>query len=196
QPDGGEFSDPAARGSGRLHLRSHHPGVRRHAGVRDADPGHGPVAHRGLRPGIADQPVRGQEQADAGAAGRARESAGGPEMSDAAANHEPGVSDTPEYREQLLGGPQRLALLVGGGGWVAFLILASLYYTLSPADKPEQEADRFKGICLPYLTGFVFWTMVALGSVFFLCVQYVTGGRWGMLLRRPLEANAKTLWLS
>jgi hypothetical protein len=117
-------------------------------------------------------------------------------MSDAAANHSPGVSDTPEYREQLLGGPQRLALLIGLGGWVAFLVLAALYYTLSPASTHEQEADRFKGICLPYLTGFVFWTMVALGSVFFLCIQYVTGGRWGMLLRRPLEANAKTLWLS
>jgi hypothetical protein len=29
--------------------------------------------------------------------------------------------------------------------------------------------------------------------VFFLAIQYVTGGRWGILLRRPLEANSKTL---
>jgi len=117
-------------------------------------------------------------------------------MSEGVVNHTPATADTPEYREQLLAGPQRLARLVGLGGLVAFLILAGLYYTLSPSDTHEQEAARFKGICLPYLTGFVFWTMVALGSVFFLCVQYVTGGRWGILLRRPLEANAKTLWLS
>ena len=46
---------------------------------------------------------------------------------------------------------------------------------------------------LSFLTGFTFWMIVGLGSVFFLCVQYVTGGRWGILLRRPLEANARNI---
>jgi len=49
-------------------------------------------------------------------------------MSDAAANHTPVVSDTPEHRKAMLDGPQKLALLVGVIGLIAFLILSGIYY--------------------------------------------------------------------
>lgn len=103
------------------------------------------------------------------------------------------VADTPEYRAGLLAGPQRLALLIGVGGLIAFAVLAGLYVTTAPAEAGEDDAGRLPQVFLSYLTGFVFWTLIGLGSVFFLMVQYVTGGRWGILLRRPLEANAKLL---
>jgi hypothetical protein len=103
-------------------------------------------------------------------------------------------ADTPEYRDRLLGGPLKLALLVGVGGLIAYLILAGLVFTMSPAGNEEEGHSRWQAITLPYLTGFTFWMIVGFGSVFFLMVQYVTGGRWGVLLRRSLEANSKNIY--
>ena len=103
-------------------------------------------------------------------------------------------ADTPEYRDRLLGGPLRLALLVGVGGLIAYLVLALLVFTMSPAGTDEEKHSRVQAVMLPYLTGFTFWMIVGFGSVFFLLVQYVTGGRWGILLRRPLESNAKNIY--
>lgn len=44
-----------------------------------------------------------------------------------------------------------------------------------------------------YLTSFVFWFQLAMGSLGVLMMQYVTGGRWGVILKRPLESAALTL---
>ena len=44
-----------------------------------------------------------------------------------------------------------------------------------------------------YLTAYVFWTQLALGSLGLLFIQYLTGGRWGMTVTRVLEAGALTL---
>lgn len=116
-------------------------------------------------------------------------------MSDAVATP---PADTPEHRQALLGGPQKLALLIGVGGLIAFLALAGIVFsgTDSEAVKKGESPSGIQQVFLSYLTGFTFWTLVGIGSLFFLLVQYVTGGRWGILLRRPLEANAKLLGLS
>ncbi|RMD85939.1 MAG: hypothetical protein D6815_00860 [Candidatus Dadabacteria bacterium] len=44
-----------------------------------------------------------------------------------------------------------------------------------------------------YLVAFLFWLGPALGSLGVLMLQHVTGGRWGIVLRRVLEAGAATL---
>jgi hypothetical protein len=44
-----------------------------------------------------------------------------------------------------------------------------------------------------YLLGFMFWLGISLGSMAFLMLQHLTGGKWGMVIRRPLEAAMKTL---
>ncbi len=44
-----------------------------------------------------------------------------------------------------------------------------------------------------YLVSFMFWLGAGLGSLGLLLVQHVSGGRWGAVLRRPLEASARTL---
>jgi hypothetical protein len=119
-------------------------------------------------------------------------------MTEAAANHTNGngasVADTPEHRDRLLAGPLKIALLVAVGGAIAYLILGGLVYSMAPAETEGQKAGRIQQFFLSLLTGYMFWVLVGFGSVFFLLVQYVTGGRWGILLRRPLEANAKTLF--
>lgn len=44
-----------------------------------------------------------------------------------------------------------------------------------------------------YLLGYLFWIGLALGSTAFLMIQYLTGGAWGIVSRRVLEAAARTL---
>lgn len=47
-----------------------------------------------------------------------------------------------------------------------------------------------------YLSGYLFWFEIAAGSLGVLCLQYVTGGEWGILIRRPLGAAARTIvWM-
>ncbi len=46
-----------------------------------------------------------------------------------------------------------------------------------------------------YLLGFMMCFSFAGGGLVLLMLQYVSGGKWGLLLRRPLEAMSRTLWL-
>src|SRR5690242_7837183 len=72
------------------------------------------------------------------------------------------------------------ALAVGILFGVGSLILAVL---------PQTREQFFHS----YLIGFFFWLGIALGSMAFLMIQHLTGGAWGMVIRRPLEAAVKTL---
>jgi hypothetical protein len=44
-----------------------------------------------------------------------------------------------------------------------------------------------------YLIGYMFWIGITLGSMAVLMIQYLSGGAWGMVARRILEASARTL---
>lgn len=44
-----------------------------------------------------------------------------------------------------------------------------------------------------YLIGFMLWLGVTLGSMVILMIQHMTGGKWGMVIRRQLEAAMKCL---
>ena len=47
-----------------------------------------------------------------------------------------------------------------------------------------------------YLPSFLFWFSIVAGSLAVLMLQYVTGGEWGLMIRRPLGAAARTmLWM-
>jgi len=72
------------------------------------------------------------------------------------------------------------ALAVGGIFGVLSLLLAFF-----PATR-----DQFFH---SYLIGFMFWLGVSLGSMAFLMIHHLTGGKWGMVIRRPLEASMKVL---
>jgi len=73
---------------------------------------------------------------------------------------------------------QRRAFVLG----IAALILA----ILDGIRAPEQF---FRS----YLLGFVFWLGFPLGCAAFLMVHHLTGGFWGLPIRRPLEAATRTL---
>src|SRR5438046_10124168 len=44
-----------------------------------------------------------------------------------------------------------------------------------------------------YLVGFIFWTGITVGSLALLLLQHRTGGAWGLVIRRVLEALTGTL---
>jgi hypothetical protein len=44
-----------------------------------------------------------------------------------------------------------------------------------------------------YLAGFIFWLGITLGSLALLMLQHLTGGVWGLMIRRVLEAATRTL---
>jgi len=47
-----------------------------------------------------------------------------------------------------------------------------------------------------YLLAFVFWNGLAVGAMSVLMLQYLTGGAWGIAIRRELEAATRTLPLT
>lgn len=73
---------------------------------------------------------------------------------------------------------RRTSYIVGG----IFLALTAAGLFLSPA--------RFFH---SYLLGYIFWMTIALGCLGILMLQHLTGGAWGLVIRRVLEAGANTL---
>ncbi len=82
-------------------------------------------------------------------------------------------------------------------------------------DKVPAEVDRFQGralivgvigiaVCVAgavfnldqfwksYLLGYVFWAGIALGCLAILMLQHMSGGAWGLVIRRLLEAATRT----
>jgi hypothetical protein len=71
-----------------------------------------------------------------------------------------------------------IALGIGG---IALIIWAvGLYFS------PEQALRS-------WLLGFIFWGGIGIGSLGVLMLQYLTGGAWGVVIRRTLEAASRTL---
>src|SRR5262249_5237025 len=44
-----------------------------------------------------------------------------------------------------------------------------------------------------YIVGFTFWCGISVGSLALLMLQHLTGGGWGLVIRRVLEAATRTL---
>jgi hypothetical protein len=72
------------------------------------------------------------------------------------------------------------ALGIGGVGLILWAI--GLYFN------PEQGLRS-------WLLGFVFWGGIAIGSLGMLMLQYLTGGAWGVVIRKTLEAASRTMFL-
>ena len=71
-----------------------------------------------------------------------------------------------------------MALGVGGIGLIAWAVGTYL--------SPEQGLRS-------WLLGFIFWGGIGFGSLGVLMLQYLTGGAWGVVIRRTLEAATRTL---
>jgi hypothetical protein len=77
---------------------------------------------------------------------------------------------------------QRIAFIIGILGMVALGVSLLI----------EPDTTQF---FRSYLFGYMHWAQYALGPLAALLLQYLTGGRWGLLALRPLEASALTVAL-
>jgi hypothetical protein len=76
------------------------------------------------------------------------------------------------------------ALTVGGAFGVIGLVLAFL------------AGDHFQHFLRAWLLGLMITLGFTIGGMALLMVQYLSGGKWGLLVRRPLEAMTRTLPLA
>ena len=69
-------------------------------------------------------------------------------------------------------------------GLVFLLLLVAGYFFAGP----EQFLRS-------YLVGFFFWFGMGMGCLVLLMIHFVSGGAWGVMIRRPLEAGTRTLYV-
>jgi hypothetical protein len=74
--------------------------------------------------------------------------------------------------------------IAGFVGLVGLAALVSGYFLVSP----EQFLRS-------YLVGFFFWFGMGMGCLIWLMIHFVAGGAWGVMIRRPLEAGTRTIWV-
>src|SRR5271163_4748067 len=55
------------------------------------------------------------------------------------------------------------------------------------------QGDHFQHLLRSWLLGFIITWGFSVGGLALLMVQYLSGGKWGLLVRRPLEAMSRTL---
>jgi hypothetical protein len=81
---------------------------------------------------------------------------------------------------------RRGALTVALAGLAAFVIVGVILWLAGGISVPRQ-------FFLSYLVAYMFWLGAALGSMALLMLQHLTGGAWGVVLRRVFESGARTL---
>jgi hypothetical protein len=81
----------------------------------------------------------------------------------------------------------RFGTIALGAGGVALLVWAIGAYL---------QGDNFEQGLRSWLLGFIFWGGISIGSIGLLMLQYLTGGAWGVVIRRILEACSRTLLIS
>lgn len=69
---------------------------------------------------------------------------------------------------------------LGAGGLALIAWLVGVYFS------PEQALRS-------WLLGFIFWGGLSIGALGVLMLQYLTGGAWGVVIRRVIEAATRTL---
>jgi hypothetical protein len=106
----------------------------------------------------------------------------GAEMGHAAHHH------GPRSLPSILGAPSVVATWRTRAAIVAvvFALISLVFITTH-----EGRNHLLRAYLMGYMTIFNFCG----GALAFLMVQYVSGGKWGQILRRPLEAMTRTIWI-
>ena len=82
-----------------------------------------------------------------------------------------------------INGWRTIALGVGGIFTLVLLVFALI-------GAPEQKEQVLRS----WLLGFIFWGGIGIGCLGVLILQYLTGGAWGVVSRRVLEAGSRTIF--
>jgi hypothetical protein len=74
--------------------------------------------------------------------------------------------------------------------WQRWLLIAgAVLLAAAIADGFRSPTQFFRS----YLLGYMFWIGLSLGCAAFLLLHYLTGGNWGIPIKRPLEAGVRTI---
>lgn len=73
-------------------------------------------------------------------------------------------------------------IALGAGGIGAIIMIAMMLF-------PEYREQALRS----WLFGFIFWCGIGVGSLGLLLLQYLTGGAWGVVIRRIIEAGSRTI---
>src|ERR1700694_1607529 len=128
------------------------------------------MGHRGLHPRAAAQPERGNKRHP----GERESETGRGALSDAMYKTSSGA--TPDATG--IGRWQTPALIAGIIGALLSVVGAFIDH---------------RGFFRAYLPSYIFWFDIAAGALTLQMLQYITGGEWGILIRRPLGAAGRTL---
>ena len=85
----------------------------------------------------------------------------------------------------LLNAWRRRAMVVGAIFAVLSIVLALLAAIV--------DHDGINHLLRSYLLGYILCWGLTVGGLAMLMVQYLSGGKWGLLVRRPLEAMSRCL---
>lgn len=80
-----------------------------------------------------------------------------------------------------IGSWRTIALGVGGIATLVMLVVALI--------SPDWREQALRS----WLLGFILWAGIAIGGIGILLLQYLTGGAWGVIIRRTVEACSRTL---
>ena len=100
-------------------------------------------------------------------------------------HHGPRVLPADLSAPPLVNGWRTRALTVGAVFTILGAILAVLAGTMNH--------DGINHLLRSYLMGYMICLGLAVGGMAVLMVQYLSGGKWGLLIRRPVEAMSRTL---
>lgn len=92
------------------------------------------------------------------------------------------MRETTEFQAPAqIGSLRNISLGVGG--------IATLVILVGALISPEWREQALRS----WLLGFVLWAGIGIGSIGVLLLQYLTGGAWGVVIRRVVEAGMRTL---
>lgn len=86
---------------------------------------------------------------------------------------------------------QRGMLLAGAAG----LVVCALAFALASVPFVTEYLFSTDQVFRSYLVAYTFWLGIGLGSLVLLMLQHLTGGVWGLVIRRVLESGSRTLLL-
>src|SRR5262245_1256999 len=171
---------PVARGAAWLLLRRDDERLRCDVGLFGPGRHERPLGDRGLHPRPPDQPARSRVRAVGEGPRRGREE----RLDPAAGPRVLGAALMPTFTHPV---PSRVERLQRGA--LAAAVLGGVACLAGGFANPAQ-------LYRSWLFAYLFWVNVGIGCLSLVMIHHLSGGMWGLVIRRILEAGTRTMYLA